>query len=102
MDWKTSRQAISLTVDSYTSEASHDSHLRIPLPPRHNPRPHAWMEPPLVPFEPRWEYKEIVREAEDLLRESELNALGEERWELAGVAPAGSRVHFYFKRERPA
>jgi hypothetical protein len=34
------------------------------------------------------------------LSERELNALGEEWWELIGVAPGGSRVHFYFKRER--
>jgi hypothetical protein len=52
-----------------------------------------------VPVEPRWEYRVIVREASEVLSERELNALGEERWELTGVAPAGSHVHFYFKRE---
>ena len=51
--------------------------------------------------EPRWEYKEVVREVTGgLLSESELNALGTERWELAGIVPAGTQVHFYFKRER--
>jgi hypothetical protein len=58
------------------------------------------LEPPFVPFEPRWEYREIVRETSELLFERELNELGQDRWELTGVAPAGSRVHFYFKRER--
>jgi hypothetical protein len=73
--------------------------LEIPFPPGHNPaggRPGL----PFVPVEPRWEYKAIAREAAGLLSEGELNALGEERWELVGVAPAGSHIHFYFKREQ--
>jgi hypothetical protein len=53
----------------------------------------------VLPVEPRWEYKAIVREVPELLSEAELNALGEERWELVGVAPAGNHIHFYFKRE---
>jgi hypothetical protein len=66
------------------------------------PTPHeAHIEPPFVPLEPRWEYKEVLREvAAGLLSEAELNALGAEHWELTGVVPAGSQVHFYFKRER--
>jgi hypothetical protein len=35
-----------------------------------------------------------------LLTEPELNALGAEHWELAGVVSERHRVHFYFKRER--
>jgi hypothetical protein len=76
--------------------------LEIPFPPRYHPAFGARLEPPMVRIEPRWEYREIVREASDLLSEAELNALGDERWELAGIAPAGSQVHFYLKRERPA
>jgi hypothetical protein len=75
--------------------------LEIPFPPSHQgfgSRP----ELQFVPVEPRWEYRAIAREAAALLTEAELNALGEERWELVGVAPAGSEVRFYFKRERPA
>jgi hypothetical protein len=34
------------------------------------------------------------------LTQPELNALGDEHWELAGVVTAGERVHFYFKRAR--
>jgi hypothetical protein len=74
--------------------------LEIPFPPGSPERAGSRLEPPFVRVEPRWEYREIVREAAELLSERELNALGEERWELTGVAPAGSRVHFYFKRER--
>ena len=76
--------------------------VEIPFPPRHE-RPHgAHMEPPWVPIEPRWEYKEVTRdlESETLPGEAELNALGSEHWELAGVVREGQRVHFYFKRER--
>jgi hypothetical protein len=60
------------------------------------------MQPPWVPVEPRWEYRQIVRdlESEGLPTEDELNTLGAEHWELAGVAHEGRRVHFYFKRER--
>jgi hypothetical protein len=51
---------------------------------------------------PRWEYKTVVRdlETEELPAEAELDALGSDGWELTGVANAGRRVHFYFKRER--
>jgi hypothetical protein len=44
----------------------------------------------------------VVRDldAEGLPGEAELNALGAEHWELAGVAGDGRRVHFYFKREQ--
>jgi hypothetical protein len=54
--------------------------LEIPFPPRHHPTASGRLEPPLVPVEPRWEYREIVRDAPDLLSEAELNALGDERW----------------------
>ena len=53
-----------------------------------------------MPVEPRWEYREVIREAPDLVSEAELNALGAEGWELTGVAPAGRYVHYYLKRER--
>jgi hypothetical protein len=56
---------------------------------------------PVVHLEPRWEYKTIVREAgTGPLSEAELNAFGSEYWELTGVVPAGTRIHFYFKRAR--
>jgi hypothetical protein len=74
--------------------------LEIPFPPGSPASVGRRLEPPFVLVEPRWEYREIVREASELLSETELDALGEQRWELTGVAPAGSRVHFYFKRER--
>jgi hypothetical protein len=74
--------------------------LEIPFPPGHRERYAGRLELPFVPVEPRWEYRELVREAPDLVSEAELNALGAEGWELSGVAPAGRYVHFYLKRER--
>jgi hypothetical protein len=48
----------------------------------------------------KWEYKQIVRdlEKEPLPGEPELNALGEEGWELSGVAQQPPMAYFYFKR----
>jgi hypothetical protein len=61
------------------------------------------VEPPSVYVESRWEYRELVRDAEAsaLPTEIDLNALGADGWELVGVAAQGAQVHFYFKRERP-
>ena len=74
--------------------------LEIPFPPGHRNPLGGRLEPPYVPVEPRWEYREITRDVSSLPGEAELNGMGEDGWELAGVVPAGSEVHFYFKRER--
>ena len=51
--------------------------LEIPFPPQRQPGFRARLEPPFVPIDPRWEYKAIVRTAEQgLLSEPELNAMG--------------------------
>lgn len=49
----------------------------------------------------KWGYKQIVRnlESEQPLTEAELNALGEEGWELSGVAQKPPLTYFYFKRQ---
>ena len=64
----------------------------------------AQPHPPMVyVYEPlAWEYKTVIRRAgqEQLPSEQELNALGKEGWELAGVASPPERVIFYFKRPR--
>ena len=73
-----------------------------PFVPRPSEPRGTHVEPPWVPIEPRWEYKDLVREADvsALPSEAELNALGTEGWELTGTVREGTRVHFYFKRER--
>jgi hypothetical protein len=50
--------------------------VEIPFPPRPNVSAGTHMEPPWVPIEPRWEYKEVIRhsESEGLPSEAELNA----------------------------
>ncbi len=61
-------------------------------------------QPPMVYVydDLRWEYKFIPRNAshEWRISEQELNALGAEGWELAGIASVPNEVHFYFKRPR--
>lgn len=55
----------------------------------------------MVRIEPRWEYREVVRDREQgLMSTRELDAMGRDHWELAGIVAAGERVHFYFKREQ--
>jgi hypothetical protein len=76
--------------------------IEIPFPPhRSEPSAHR-INPPWVPVEPRWEYKEVIRdlETEELLSETDLNAMGGDHWELAGIVREDSRAHYYFKRER--
>lgn len=48
----------------------------------------------------KWEYRQIVRnlETEAPLDEAGLNKLGEDGWEMSGVAQQPPFVHFYFKR----
>jgi hypothetical protein len=74
--------------------------IEIPFPPPPAPRTGTPLEPPSVWVEPHWEYRDIVRQLTDEppLSEAELNALGQEHWELTGVVPMGGVVHYYFKR----
>jgi len=74
----------------------------VPTPPPPFQRRGTHVEPPSVYVESRWEYRELARDGETspLPTEAELNALGAEGWELAGIAARGQQVHFYFKRER--
>ena len=69
------------------------------IPPREPQHP---VRPPMVYVEKqlKWEYKQIVRnlEKEEPLDEAELNTLGEEGWELAGIAQRAPLAYFYFKR----
>jgi hypothetical protein len=75
--------------------------LEVPFPPVRPPTAGTNLDPPLVRVEPRWEYKELIRDAgAGLPSEAELNALGAEHWELVGMATVGGLVHFYFKREQ--
>jgi hypothetical protein len=76
--------------------------IEIPFPPRPSEPRESRLDPPWVSIEPQWEYKELVKDpkTDGLPSVAELNGLGEEHWELAGVIREEDRVHFYFKRER--
>ena len=54
----------------------------------------------LVEKKLKWEYKQIARnlKKEKPLDEAELNSLGEEGWEMSGVAQHATNIYFYFKR----
>ena len=58
--------------------------------------------PPMVYVSEKtaWEYKQIARSLarDELPDEAELNALGADGWELAGILADSSSAHFYFKR----
>ena len=72
------------------------------IPPR-EPGQHEPIRPPMIYIEKKlkWEYKQIVRdlEHEKLLDETELKELGEEGWELTGIAQQPPQAYFYFKRQ---
>jgi hypothetical protein len=67
-----------------------------------NPVESGSIQPPMIYIkeEPVWEYKQLVRNlAKDQPpSEAELNALGKDGWELAGVFTDSPFVYFYLKR----
>jgi hypothetical protein len=73
------------------------------LIPPHEPKQPEPIRPPMIYIEKqlKWEYKQIVRDAESEkpLDETELNALGEDGWEMAGVAQQPPLTYYYFKRQ---
>jgi hypothetical protein len=86
----------------YQEVVSMTATIEVPKPPRPQLESPFRLEAPLVPVEPHWEYREITRDLRVgvLPTEEELNQLGAEEWELAGVVSVGDVVHFYFKRAR--
>jgi hypothetical protein len=76
--------------------------LRTLIPPR-EPQQNEPIRPPMIYIERqlKWEYKQIVRnlKKEKPLDETELNALGDDGWELTGIAQQPPMTYFYFKRQ---
>jgi hypothetical protein len=72
------------------------------LIPPYEPKQSEPIRPPMVYVEKqlKWEYKQIVRDLkkESPPNEEELNKLGEEGWEMSGVAQQLPLAYFYFKR----
>ena len=72
---------------------------QIPQPPSpQQPR----VQPPTVYVYERqqWEYRVVRKNVADepILSEGDLNALGQDGWELVGVVPLPTMVQFFFKR----
>ena len=67
------------------------------------PREPAPIRPPMVYVEKsvKWEYKQITCdvEQEQPLNETELKTLGEEGWEMSGIAQHPPKTYYYFKRQ---
>jgi hypothetical protein len=79
--------------------------LRFPIPeptPRPEPEPprSGALPLPSVFVPPTWAYKHLTRPLTELasLAPDELDRLGREGWELAGIVDDGRLAHFYFKR----
>ena len=70
--------------------------------PPHQPKPPEPSRAPMIYVKQsaKWEYKQIIRnlKKESPPDEAELNSLGEEGWELSGVAQQPPLAYFYFKR----
>lgn len=67
-----------------------------PKPPESVRAPMVYVKKPL-----QWEYKQIARDLnkEKPLDEAELNALGEDGWELSGIAQQSPMTYYYLKRQ---
>jgi hypothetical protein len=87
-----------LTLRSYArnQEAHMNPRFGFPIQPSSRPvTPMVYVKDKTV-----WEYKVLVRNLskEEAPSEQELNALGKEGWELAGVFSDSPFIQFYFKR----
>jgi hypothetical protein len=92
--------------DSSVTCAAREWHaINAMIPPQHpqppQPQPPATPQPraPMVYVYERqqWEYRVVVQSA---MTQDELNALGAEGWELAGLVSVPNKTTFYFKRVR--
>ena len=72
------------------------------IPPQEPKQPEP-VRPPMLYVKKslKWEYKQIARDLskEKPLDESELNVLGEEGWELSGIAQQPPLTYYYLKRQ---
>jgi hypothetical protein len=64
--------------------------------------PQPRVQPPTVyVYEPqRWEYRIVDSNQRERVAEDQLNALGNDGWELVGIVPGPKAAQFVFKRPR--
>ena len=73
------------------------------VPPQPEQPQQPRVQPPTVfVYEERgWEYKVVMKSADERpVSEDELNALGNEGWELVGVVQLPTKAQFFFRRVR--
>lgn len=89
-------------MDTNFSEFPTRPSLPGPPTPQDPPRPIAQPPTVLVYEKQRWEYKVVSRTADEDAHssEAELNALGEDGWELVALVHGSSTAQFYLKRPR--
>lgn len=72
------------------------------IPPR-EPQGQEPVRPPMIFIKKQlaWEYKQVIRnlENEKPLEELELNQLGDDGWEMSGIAQNPPLTYYYFKRQ---
>jgi hypothetical protein len=70
--------------------------FRLPTPPEEQREPHT----PMVYVRERWQYKRLQRDLnkEGPPTEEELNELGEEGWQVAGMFTHEAHLYLIFKR----
>jgi hypothetical protein len=73
-----------------------------PSPLQPQPRRSPAESPMVYVYEqPKWEYKIVLKSAEDTpLTEQDLNSMGADGWELVGVVRLSRTVQLFFKRSR--
>ena len=87
-------------IPNKTNVSEFPKHLLPQVPPIQEQRPHVQPPTVFVYEKQRWEHKVISKDAgADVLgTQDELNALGQEGWELVGVVSTSGGLQFYLKR----
>lgn len=102
-------QNMSLTIPTHKAQIHPGQPLDVPpLHPSRPAPPSPTDAPPISPMlvyvkeKSTWAYKLITRNLsqEEAPTEEELNGLGADGWELAGIVGDSPLVYFYFKRMR--
>jgi hypothetical protein len=90
------------TIRSMDTPVVELPHHPVPhVPPVQEPSRPQVQAPTVIVYEQlQWEYRVLRADVTAGPAEEQLNALGRDGWELAGVASFADAVHFYLKRQR--
>jgi hypothetical protein len=88
-------------MKTHTAEFPKHPFRHIPQRPQQPEHPRVQPSTVFVYERQGWEYRIASRKSDEQpLGEDELNALGNDGWELIGVVPLPHEVRFFFKRAR--